>query len=334
MSATLDPRPDSLRDDTRETDWDAIRAWTNVKYMHFDVRPVGRGVAPASSMFSTSIGDIILTHFRYGVHVELDDFDPGSGKVLALTTLRGRTQHGTRRATTELSANETFVVDCGHSPYRLGADQDHLQLNLTVPVRLLTDLALRWYGDVPDARLWSKPCVIGGPGSAWLALLEFACRTAAAAPNEVAIGQVAIGQVGRQLEEMITAHLLTEWARHADIALPSSTAVPAPRYVRAAVEYIDEHARELPTITEIAAIAGVSVRALSGAFNTYLGMSPRSYLIERRLQGVRRELTAGATSVASAARAWGYVNMGGFAGAYRRRFGELPSQTLRRGVST
>lgn len=325
MRSLLDPRPMEHRTPRTVDDWDAIRAWTDVKYMHFAVRPVGRATFPASSMYSISIGGIILTHFSYGVHVKLDDFDSESGNVLALTTVRGRTRHGVPRNAAELSGDQTFVVDCGHTPYRLDADQDHLQLNLTVPDRLLTDLALRWYGDVPSARLWSTPCVIGGPSSPWLALLDFATRTAAAAPDDVAHGRV-----GRQLEEMLAAQLLTEWARHAGVDLTTTSAVPAPGYVRTAVHYIDEHARDLPTIAEIAQVAGVSVRALSGAFAKYLGTSPRRYLVERRLQGVRRELTSGTQSVAAAAHAWGYVNMGSFAGAYRRRFGELPSQTLRR----
>jgi len=50
---------------------------------------------------------------------------------------------------------------------------------------------------------------------------------------------------------------------------------------------------------------------------------------EQRLQGIREELltaSPGAT-VASIAGAWGYVNLGLFAAAYRRRFGENPSQT-------
>lgn len=325
MPSRLDPRPPEHPDPVRETDWDRIRDWTDAQYMPFAVRPVGRRAAPSSSMFSVSIGDILMTHFSYGIHVELDDFDPCSGNVLVLTTLNGRTRHTVNRSARELTTDETFLVDCAHSPFHLDADPDHLQLNLTVPSRLFADLALRWYGTVPDARLWSTPCVIGGPGSPWLALLEYAARTAALAPDEVANGRV-----GRHLEEMLVAHMLTEWSQRAGFELPGRASVPAPGYVRTAVHYLDEHARDLPTIAEIAQIAGVSVRTLSGAFHRYLGVSPRSYLLERRLQGVRRELSSGAVSVADAAHAWGYVNLGGFAGAYRRRFGELPSQTLRR----
>ncbi|GAA3947428.1 AraC family transcriptional regulator [Gordonia caeni] len=326
MPTDLDPRPRSARSPSIETDWDAIRSWTDDKYMQFDVRPVGRGLTPSSSMYSVPIGDITMTHFNYGIHVDLDSFDNTSGNILVLTTLTGWTRHRTDRVReAELTVGETFVVDCDHTAYRLGAGPDHLQLNLTVPHRLLADLALRWYGQVPDTRLWTHASVVGGPDSPWSSLLAYAARTASVAPQEVATGRI-----GLHLQEMLAAQLLADWSARAGIELGGATAVPAPGYVRTAVQFIDQHARDLPTVTEVAAAAGIGVRALSGAFGKYLGTSPRGYLVEQRLQGVYRELSTGAPSVASVARAWGYVNMGAFAASYRRRFGENPSQTLQR----
>ncbi|MGW0038641.1 AraC family transcriptional regulator [Gordonia sp. NPDC003376] len=330
VSLDLDPRPAVNRGLIGvESDWDVIRTWTDDKYMRFDAHPIGRGIAPASSMFSVPIGEITMTRFSYGVGVDLANFDADSGNVLVLTTLRGWTHHaaGTRFGA-ELTVGQTYVADCSRVDYSLVADPDHLQLNLTIPHRLLADLALRWWGYVPDDRLWTHRCVVGGPDSAWLALLGYAARTAAVAPD-----QVASGRIGANLQEMIAAHLLDEWAQRAGIDLSRAPMVAAPGYVRSAVRYIDEHARDLPTVTDVAAVAGVSVRGLGGGFSRYLGMSPRAYLVEQRLQGVYRELSAGAPSVAVVARSWGYVNMSVFAAAYRRRFGENPSATLARGSS-
>lgn len=324
MTLEFDPRPASGRGRPRETDWDKIRAWTDDKYMNFEARPQGRRVAPSSSMYSVSIGEVVMTHFTYGIPVELDEFAIDSGNILVLTTLRGHTRHAGLRSRTEVTGGQTYVVDCAHSPHRSEADAAHLQLNLTIPQRLLTDLSLRWHGEVPDSSLWSVPCVVGGPGSPWLSLLDFATRTAAADPVAVTSGPV-----GRHLEELLVAQLLGDWSRLAGIDLSKTRSVAAPGYVRTAVHYIDEHVRDLPTVSEIAAIAGVSVRSLSGSFAKFVGMTPREYLNERRLRGVRRELADGATTVASVAHAWGYVNLGSFAAAYRHRFGENPSQTLR-----
>jgi AraC-like DNA-binding protein len=108
----------------------------------------------------------------------------------------------------------------------------------------------------------------------------------------------------------------------------------APRYVRAAEEFMSANAASLPTMAEVASAVGTSVRALSGAFSRFRGMTPGAFLREQRLLGAQRDLLAtdpeSGTTVSAIAFRWGYLNLGEFAGSYRKRFSELPSQTLRR----
>ena len=287
MLSTFDPRTPRERGAGSVTDWDEIKQWSDAVYMPYSVRPVGRGLVPASDMFSVKIAEMTLTRFSYGIPVALSEFEPEAGNVLVLTTLNGRTRHEvTTKSSVDLRSGQTFVVDCSRVDYGFAADADHLQLNLTIPHRLLADFALRWWGWAPDDRLWRHKCVVGGPGSPWLALLDYASRTLATDRDTIAHSRI-----GTNLQEIIAAQVLEEWA----------------------------------------ASAGV-VRALSGGFREYLGITPRDCLREHRLEGVRRELSSHATTtVAAAAGAWGYVNMGVFAAAYRQRFGENPSDTLRRG---
>jgi AraC family ethanolamine operon transcriptional activator len=75
---------------------------------------------------------------------------------------------------------------------------------------------------------------------------------------------------------------------------------------------------------------GVSERTLHYAFQEVRGLSPMAYFRAFRLNGVRQELkTAPDTAtVREIARRWGFWHTGEFAAAYRRLFGELPSQTL------
>ena len=74
----------------------------------------------------------------------------------------------------------------------------------------------------------------------------------------------------------------------------------------------------------------VSERALHYAFQEVRGLSPMAYFRACRLNAVRRELkTAPDTAtVNEIAQRWGFWHTGEFAAAYRRLFGELPSQTL------
>jgi AraC-like DNA-binding protein len=113
---------------------------------------------------------------------------------------------------------------------------------------------------------------------------------------------------------------------------------PGPGHVstaalRRAVDYIDEHAGEPITLTDIAAAAGVGPRALQYGFRHRYGTGPNGYLQRARLAGAHAELqaadpTRGAT-VRDIAAAWGFANPSRFAGRYRQAYGQPPSHTLR-----
>ena len=86
-------------------------------------------------------------------------------------------------------------------------------------------------------------------------------------------------------------------------------------------------------ITDICAGIGVSDRTLRLHCQEYLGMSPHRYLWLRRMKLVRRALTmanAAAKTVTQIANDHGFGELGRFAVAYKKLFGEPPSVTLRR----
>jgi len=84
-------------------------------------------------------------------------------------------------------------------------------------------------------------------------------------------------------------------------------------------------------IAELAKRAGVSPRTVERAF-LRTGCTPLEYLRGVRLDRVRRQLVepTATLTVAEAAAAAGFRQLGRFAGEYRLHFGELPSQTLAR----
>ncbi|MGY8661578.1 helix-turn-helix transcriptional regulator [Bradyrhizobium sp. UFLA05-109] len=86
-------------------------------------------------------------------------------------------------------------------------------------------------------------------------------------------------------------------------------------------------------LTEICAGIGVAERTLRGACEEHLGMAPIRYLTLRRMHLVRRALQwadAGKTNVTRIVTNHGFWQLGRFSVAYRRLFGESPSETLRR----
>ena len=86
-------------------------------------------------------------------------------------------------------------------------------------------------------------------------------------------------------------------------------------------------------ITDVCAEIGVSERTLRMHCQEQLGMGPHRYLWIRRVNLARRALAlADATTktVTEIANDFGFGELGRFAVAYRKLFGESPSTTLRR----
>jgi AraC-like DNA-binding protein/tetratricopeptide (TPR) repeat protein len=86
------------------------------------------------------------------------------------------------------------------------------------------------------------------------------------------------------------------------------------------------------TIGELAAVAGTSGRTLQRQFLTFLGRTPREVLRDVGFERARRELLQGAPAlkVMEVAARCGFPHFGRFSVEYRRRYGETPSQTLKR----
>lgn len=82
---------------------------------------------------------------------------------------------------------------------------------------------------------------------------------------------------------------------------------------------------------DLCAEFGISDRTLRLAFHERFGVGPMTYFRMLRLNAARREFKRSpATSVVVVARGHGFQHLGNFAADYRRAFGELPSETLRR----
>jgi len=96
---------------------------------------------------------------------------------------------------------------------------------------------------------------------------------------------------------------------------------------------MDAYAGSPVTAAEVAAAAGVSIRALQYAFRSHYGITPTGYLRRVRLERAHRQLQtadpATGMTVAEAARRWGWANQAKFAAAYRAQYGVPPSHTLR-----
>ena len=105
-----------------------------------------------------------------------------------------------------------------------------------------------------------------------------------------------------------------------------------PCLVRRAEGYLEAHATEPITISDVVAQCSCSRTALFNAFRTYRGYTPIQFLADTRLRAARVALQSPSSndSVTSIAYACGFSHLGRFSQAYRLRFGESPSETLRK----
>jgi AraC family transcriptional regulator, ethanolamine operon transcriptional activator len=83
-------------------------------------------------------------------------------------------------------------------------------------------------------------------------------------------------------------------------------------------------------LSKVSRMIGVSERGLRNAFYGVRGMSPTQYIRRERLQAVRRALSqqsAPPPTVTEVAIRQGFYQLGHFAAAYKKAFGEAPSAT-------
>lgn len=131
---------------------------------------------------------------------------------------------------------------------------------------------------------------------------------------------------------LITALLLGHPSNYTRMLNGEVPAAPT-RAVSIALEWIDSHPKWQHTTASLAREADVTERSLQLGFRRHLKMGPMEYLREIRLRGVRDQLRAAqsdAVTVTEVAAEWGFLHAGHFAARYQQRFGELPSETLRR----
>jgi AraC family ethanolamine operon transcriptional activator len=116
--------------------------------------------------------------------------------------------------------------------------------------------------------------------------------------------------------------------------VPSRRAGLSPQEIVARAEaYFHAHNGIPVPLAEVSRKIGLSERGLRNAFYGVRGMSPTQFLRRQRLLSARRALShrqAAHPTVTGVAVNHGFYELGRFAAAYRKAFGEAPSETLRR----
>ena len=112
----------------------------------------------------------------------------------------------------------------------------------------------------------------------------------------------------------------------------SGQAETLPRALKRARDYLHTHATEPMDLQRLAQAAGIGIRALQLGFQRHFGTSISDMLQDIRLAELNAKLMAASPDarIIDIAFDLGFTHLGRMAGAYRQKFGEAPSATLRR----
>ena len=131
--------------------------------------------------------------------------------------------------------------------------------------------------------------------------------------------------------ELLLGTLLSLPHNFSDELAQSAETSPVPGSVVKAEEYIEANAGLPITITDVLLQAKCSRKVLFANFRKFRGYTPGEFLASVRLELAHTRLSypKEADTVTSIAYESGFSHLGRFSSNYRKRFGALPSETLR-----
>lgn len=286
--------------------------------------------SPITSIAERYLGSMMIAHGGDRFATQVDIGGAGVDSYCFTAMFHGRVtliQHG--KETTSIGANG--LVFCGTPGTRILTSDDNARQSLWIEASGL-EHALEF---MLDSRLRER--LAFKPGIDWTSGLAASLR------GQIDFLMHEIRRQGGVADNLVALASLTDLVESLVLrGIPHNYlerlergpfgAVPA--YVRRAEEFMRANAAVPIRMEHVAAAAGCSVRTLHAVFRQFRDTTPLAALHQIRLEQVHAELghpTAGAT-IAGVARCYGFTNAGRFAAAYRRRFGESPSETIRRGA--
>jgi AraC-like DNA-binding protein len=104
-----------------------------------------------------------------------------------------------------------------------------------------------------------------------------------------------------------------------------------PAFMKKALQYIDDHLHHSISLTHLSQYCNVSIRSLQKGFSQYVQFTPIEYIREQRLIRIHRSLQQAQRNetVTEILLSHGIQSFGHFTSLYKKRYGCLPSHTLK-----
>ncbi|WP_166355552.1 AraC family transcriptional regulator [Phytoactinopolyspora limicola] len=290
---------------------------------------VGKEQKLDARMHSHRIGQIVANFISYGGNVYIEPGWLGTFYLVqiplsgrSLVQCGGRRVYSTSTVATVISPTEylrqTWSPDCAQIVMRIERSALHAHLRDLLGVPLWEPLVFE-----PEFHITK------GFGASWVRSFHGLIQELEH-PESLLFNR----QAARQVEFSVMSGLLAAQPHNYSKLLEDKRPLMvSSRPVNIARQMIDSHPEWSHTVRSLARHAHVSERTLQAGFNQYLHRSPKAYLTDVRMQRAYDELRAaerGTVTVASVARRLSFHHVGRFAVEYKKRFGESPSETLRK----
>lgn len=305
-------------------DLDEARAFCRrMFYDTLHVRPLGDAGGLDFAAGGVRLGPVTVAEVRYGADVSVTAPELESAyHVLAPLTGSVRCRQGDRTMTADPGRAAVLKPE---GDVELGWEGACRLLSVKVDRRALErELDAALDRQLPSPLLLRPTFDLSaGPGRSWVALVRL--LLAEMRDPDSVLHQSPMPNRWRDM-------VLSGLALTVEHPYGEEPTARRPRTVKRTLDAMHAQPQHPFTVAELAGIAGVGVRVLQESFRRHVGMSPLTYLRRLRLDGVHTELRRAdpwQVSVSEVAARWGFTHLGRFAGAYRNRFGEAPSDTLR-----
>ncbi|MDC9581538.1 AraC family transcriptional regulator [Xenorhabdus sp. PR6a] len=306
-------------------DLDEVKSMVGRVMQPHQLHIVGNNQKLDARMHYIPLGDISMSRLRYSASVEIT---PGelSSFFLVQMPLAGCAGIESGDQCLDSTPNMASVLSPNqHTAMRWNADND--QFMVRISRSLLERTLVGQLGHPLEQPLVFELGFAWQRCQAWRCLMPYLLECTTQVPD---ILQHKL--ITSQIEQLISVTLLSTHQHNYSETPANHRCSIRPRHVRRVQEYLQAHAHEPITVEQLAQVAGVSLRSLYSGFKEFLNISPMQYLRDLRMEHVRTELLAGeAASVTGVALRWGFAHMGRFSAEYKARYGETPSESLRRG---
>ena len=266
-----------------------------------------------------------VTFLSYRRQVLVQAHEPTALNIVWTTTGKGLLKSGSHSFPVSTSH---AAVAAPHQQYAFNYAEDTGRIAFVIGAGVLEKYVTAALGMLPRGRLTLHPALdlSVGPGAV-LACLMNCISSEFDQPDAI----VSNPGMAAGLQDAVAAVLLKGHPHSQSHYFQSTARTAVPAVVRRVEEYLEAQATDAVSMADLAVIAGVGIRAIQATFRKHRGYSPQEFLRSVRLKEANERLRSGkSVRVIDVAYDCGFAKLSSFSAEYAKRFGELPSVTLRR----